>query len=172
VKQSGASIGVRSTPGKGTTFDIFFPRQAGEAASPLLPATDAEGGNETILVVEDDPSVRAATVRALEVRGYRVLVASGADEALNLANAEPGRVHVLLTDVVMPGRGGPEVARLLIGKRPDMRVLYMSGYGHDAIGHHGVLDAGTNIIGKPFTPDALRARVREVLTTAPSHPKA
>ncbi len=172
VKQSGAHIGVRSTPGKGTAFDIFFPRQDGEPVSPVLPPTRVEGGDETVLVVEDDPSVRAATVRALEAGGYRVLVASGADEALELAGAEPGRVHVLLTDVVMPGRGGPEVARLLIEKRPDIRVLYMSGYGHDAIGHRGVLDAGTNIIGKPFTPDALRARVKEVIGTTTPPPKA
>jgi PAS domain S-box-containing protein len=172
VKQSGAYTRVRSTPGKGTTFDIFFPRQDGEPASLVLPMMRAEGGDETVLVVEDDPSVRAATTRALETGRYRVLAASSADEALDLADAEPGRVHLLLTDVVMPGRGGPEVARLLVKKRPDMRVLYMSGYGHDAMGPSGVLDRGTNFIGKPFTPDALRARVKEALASVPAHPKS
>jgi PAS domain S-box-containing protein len=172
VKQSGACIGVRSTPGKGTTYDIFFPRQDGEPASLVLPSTQAEGGDETVLVVEDDPSVRAATVRALEAGGYRVLAASSAGEALDLADAQPGRVHVLLTDVVMPGRGGPEIARLLVEKRPDMGVLYMSGYSHDALGVSGVLGRGTNFIGKPFAADALRTRVREVLASVPVHPKS
>ena len=164
VKQSHAHIGVRSGPGQGSTFEIFFPRQDGEAPSPEGDLEEAEGGSETILVVEDDASVRAAVVQALRAGGYQVLVASGADEALALAALEPGPVHLLLSDLVMPGRGGREIARLVVAKRPDVRVLYMSGFSQEEIGRNGVLDEGIYFIAKPFTPGTLRKMVREVLT--------
>jgi signal transduction histidine kinase/ActR/RegA family two-component response regulator len=167
VMQSGAHMGVRSVPGQGTTFEILFPRQAAEHAAPVQDLARVEGGSETILVVEDDPSVRGAMVQALRSGGYHVLTATGLDEAVALAGSEPGRVHLLLTDVVMPGHGGPEVARRVVERSPGMRVLYVSGYTQDAISRHGVLAEGIDLVPKPFTADALRARVREVLDRAP-----
>jgi DNA-binding response OmpR family regulator len=160
-------MAVRSSVGKGTAFEIFFPRQTGEVAPAVEQVGRVDGGSETILVVEDDPSVRGAMVQALRSGGYRVLTASGIDEAMALAGSESGRVHLLLTDVVMPGHGGPEVARRLVEKCPGTRVLFMSGYSQDAISRHGVLDEGIDFVPKPFTADALRARVREVLDRKP-----
>jgi signal transduction histidine kinase/ActR/RegA family two-component response regulator len=166
VMQSGAHMGVRSTPGDGTAFEIFFPRQAGHQAAPVEGVAQVGGGSETILVVEDDPGVRGAMVQALRSGGYHVFTATGLEEAVALAGS-PGRVHLLLTDVVMPGHGGPEVARQVVERSPGIRVLYVSGYSQDAISRQGVLDDGIDFVPKPFTADALRARVREVLDRAP-----
>ncbi len=107
--------------------------------------------------------MRSAVVQSLRAGGYRVLSAASAEEALAVAGAESGRIALLLTDVVMPGRGGPEVARLVAAERPGIRVLFMSGHPDDALGNRGVLAPGVDLIAKPFSPDALRARIRSVL---------
>jgi PAS domain S-box-containing protein len=164
VKQSGGFMGVSSTPGKGTTFEIFFPRHdLAEDGFPRSAGSDAQPGSETVLVVEDDPGVRALVVRALREAGYRVLPASGGDEAEFIARELDGPLDLLLTDVVMPGRTGPEVARAITAIRPGVPVLFVSGYTHDAIGRKGELPEGTDLLQKPFTPEALLARVRSVL---------
>ncbi len=163
VRQSGGYVGVRSAPGQGSTFQIFLPRQAGPVEGPAAAGSGEERGDETLLVVEDDASVRSAVVQALRAGGYRVLSAASAEEALALARTESGRIDLLLTDVVMPGHGGPEVARLVTATRPGIRVLFMSGHPDDALGNHGVLAPGVDLLAKPFSPAALRARVRSVL---------
>jgi signal transduction histidine kinase/ActR/RegA family two-component response regulator len=163
VRQSGGHVGVRSAPGKGATFQIFFPRQDGACVTPTPTPSSTGRGDETVLVVEDDAGVRAAVVQALRAGGYRVLPAATAEEALALARGDGGRIDLLLTDVVMPGRGGPEVARLVAAERPGIRVLFMSGYPDDALGNHGVISPGVDLVPKPFSPETLRARVRSVL---------
>jgi len=164
VKQSGAFMGVQSTPGRGTTFEIFFPRHdAEDDAAPRGTGAVAVAGSETILVVEDDPGVRALVVRTLREGGYRVLPASGGDEAEFIARELEGPLDLLLTDVIMPGRTGPEVARAIHAIRPGVPVLFVSGYTHDAIGRKGELPEGTELLQKPFTPEVLLARVRSVL---------
>jgi CheY-like chemotaxis protein len=116
-----------------------------------------------VLVVEDEPVVRDLAAKILRQRGYTVLAAEGGPAALQLAKDHPGTIHLLLTDVVMPEMGGPEVAQRLRAARPGTRVLYMSGYTDDAILKHGALDASTPFLQKPFTPWGLAARVRDVL---------
>ncbi|HTT70250.1 MAG TPA: PAS domain S-box protein [Anaeromyxobacteraceae bacterium] len=163
VKQSGASIAVRSLPDQGTTFEIYFPRATGAAPSaPPLPEHHT-AGHETVLVVEDEPKVREVAVRMLRAGGYRVLEAGGLAEASALARLEVGPLHLLITDIVMPGHGGPEVARHLRALKPEMRLLYTSGYSRDAISRRGVLEEGIAFLPKPFTAEELLSRVREVL---------
>ena len=168
VKQSDGFISVESEPGRGTTFRVFFPRTAckGAEARPLAPATGRRGA-ETILVVEDDKQVRNVTVRALQAAGYQVLVASNGREALELAGGAPGQIHLLLTDIVMPGMDGSEVAKALGELHRGIRVLYVSGYSEDAIAQRGVLDAGVELLQKPFTPASLLARVRATIDQSP-----
>jgi signal transduction histidine kinase/CheY-like chemotaxis protein len=170
VKQSGAFMDVRSTPGEGSAFAILFPRQAAEAARAAAGEKGGTGGVEAILVVEDDPAVRKAMGQALRAGGYRVRTATGAREAVEVATAEPGGIHLLLTDVIMPGDGGREVARRVLAACPDVRVLYVSGYTDDAISRKGVLEEGSEFLSKPFTPEILRARVREILDPPPAPP--
>jgi signal transduction histidine kinase/ActR/RegA family two-component response regulator len=170
VKQSGAFMDVRSTPGEGSAFAILFPRQAAEAARAAAGEKGGTGGVEAILVVEDDPAVRKAMVQALRAGGYRVRTATGAREAVEVATAEPGGIHLLLTDVIMPGDGGREVARRVLAACPDVRVLYVSGYTDDAISRKGVLEEGSEFLSKPFTSEILRARVREILDRVPATP--
>ncbi len=160
AKQSGAFLRVRSEPGAGSSFEIYFPRQqvAGPSAPPVRSA--AANGTETILVVEDEAGVRSVAVAALRAAGHRVLAAASAEEVAALLPAQGDGVQLLLTDVVMPGRSGVEVARIVQERCPSVRVLYMSGYAGEALREVG---DGVNIIAKPFTPSGLRARVREVL---------
>ena len=163
IKQSNGEIAVSSTPGEGTTFTMHFPQATGSiTASAPAPALKA-GGSETVLLVEDEPSVRALAAEVLERHGYRVVTAENGDRALELADARDGPIHLLLTDVVMPHMSGRELAEKLLTSRPDTKVLFMSGYTDDAIVQHGVLEAGTEFLQKPFTRDALTVRVREVL---------
>jgi two-component system, cell cycle sensor histidine kinase and response regulator CckA len=165
VKQSGGNIWVYSEPDRGTTFKVYLPAAAG-AAEPLPARPDvpgARGGAETILLAEDDPSVRGILCEALQVRGYRVLEAASAEEALELARTHDGPIHLLVTDVVMPRIGGRELARTLEPMRPGIQVLYISGYTSNAIVHQGMLDPGIHFLQKPFTPDALGKKVREML---------
>jgi CheY-like chemotaxis protein len=170
VKQSGGFIWVYSEPSQGTTFKIYLPRvDAPMEPSPVPPAPTASlHGSETILVVEDQEEVRKLTRRMLEARGYHVLVAASGDEALGVgaeleALPHAQRIDLLLTDVVMPGRSGREVALLLAPAHPKMKVLYMSGYTDESIVHHGVLESGIALLEKPFSAEGLARKVREVL---------
>ena len=164
VTQSGGRVLVDSEHGRGTTFEIRFPRttQAAPAASTRAAPPTARG-TETILVVEDDPRVRAATVRALRAAGHRVLVASDGPEALAVAEQNDPPLHLVVTDVVMPGMSGRAVVDALRRRQPGLRALFVSGYPQDVIASRGVLDGGIEFLAKPFTASSLAARVRAVL---------
>jgi CheY-like chemotaxis protein len=169
VHQSGGTIDVYSEPGRGTTFKVYLPRFAGDAAvrRPISgdhPALRAEF--ETVLVVEDEAAIRQLTKLILQKAGYTVLLAESPVEAERIAGSHPGPIHLVLTDVVMPGMRGPELAERLLHLRPEVRVLYMSGYTDDAIAHHGFLDSGTEFLQKPFTPNTLLGKVRDVLSSS------
>jgi PAS domain S-box-containing protein len=170
VKQSDGYIWVYSEPGRGTTFKIYLPRveDAAVPARATPESTRSLRGSETILVVEDQAEVRTLTRKVLEGRGYRVLLAAGGAEALGIATAHTGLIHLLLTDVVMPNMSGGEVARLLNQSRPETKVLYLSGHADESIVHHGVLDPGVAFLQKPFTAETLARKVREVLDTPDS----
>jgi two-component system cell cycle sensor histidine kinase/response regulator CckA len=165
VKQSAGYIWVYSEPGQGTAFKIYLPRVR-ETPAPARrgPAPVARlSGSETVLLVEDDEMVRGLMSRTLTNRGYTVLVASNGAEALPQAESHRGALHLLVTDVVMPGMSGREVAQRVVALRPEVKVLYLSGYTDDAIVRHGMLEPGIAFLQKPFTPDALARKVREVL---------
>ena len=166
VKQCDGSIEVASEPGNGTEFRVNFPRVAHTAAAPLESQAGADGssGSETVLLAEDDPSVRALARLSLRRCGYTVLEAGNAAEAVAIADDYTNPIHLLLSDVIMPNSaGGSSLIDRLRHRRPDLRVLYMSGYTDDAILQHGVLDEGTAFLQKPFTPQALTQKVRGVL---------
>ena len=165
VKQSGGYVGVYSEPGRGATFKVYLPRVAelAEAKSPVASTKLEAGGSETVLIAEDDQSVREIVATVLAQQGYRVLQAPEGRTALEMARAQPGEIHLLVTDLVMPGMTGRELAEALIAARPGVRVLYMSGYTDDAVVRHGVLTAGVPFLQKPFTARALASKVREVL---------
>jgi PAS domain S-box-containing protein len=165
VKQSGGSIWVYSEVGAGTAFKVYLPRLDGvtEPAVQRARPARAEGGSETILLVEDEEELREVARETLEVFGYVVLEAGNGADALRMAERHPGPIHLLLTDVVMPAMNGAELVRRLMPTRPEMAVLFVSGYTDDAIVHHGVLEPGTAFLEKPFSPDQLVRRVREVL---------
>ena len=165
VKQSGGAIRVDSTEGEGTTFTIYFPRTARPAATVHASALDGElpGGTETILVVEDNGAVRELTKQILTVCGYRVLAVSDPESGLDLAAEHPGTIHLLLTDVVLPGMRGTELSTRVLDKRPETRVLYMSGYPFEALNDKGTLDPDIELVQKPFTPSELARHVRSVL---------
>jgi len=164
VRQSGGHIAVESAPGAGTTFRMYLPRVDAPLAAATAPQrAAAAAGSGTILLVEDERLVRVLARKVLEQAGYRVLAAEGGAQALELARGHSGVIDLLLTDVVMPEMSGREVVRRLLQERPAVRVLYMSGYSDEAVAQHGVLDAGTSFIAKPFTPTTLATKVREVL---------
>jgi PAS domain S-box-containing protein len=165
VKQSGGHIWVYSEPGQGTTFKIYLPRVE-EAVEPLRPSvapTERLQGSETILVVEDDQGVRMLARDVLEMDGYTVLEASHGEEALRVCEEHQGPIHLMVTDMVMPGMNGRQLAERLAPLRPEMKVLYVSGYTDNAILRHGVLEPGMAFLQKPITPGALARKVREVL---------
>jgi two-component system cell cycle sensor histidine kinase/response regulator CckA len=174
VKQSGGHITVYSEPGQGSTFKIYLPRVARGSGEPapaaFASAAPARGGSETILLVEDDALVSSLARDELEERGYAVLAAGSAEEGLGLSASIRGKIHLLLTDIVLPGMNGKELYGRARALQPDLRVLYVSGYTVDAIVHKGVLEKGTAFLAKPFTPDALCAKVREVLDAPPAPP--
>ncbi len=167
VKQSGGYITVNSEPNKGTTFKVYLPRvsAAGEALAPQPPiaVSDTQQGQETILLVEDESTVRELTQQYLQAQGYTVFEAADPNIAMQISNAHSGPIHLLLTDVIMPVMNGHELAQRITESRSETRVLYMSGYTENAIGHNGTLDPGINLLQKPFTLPTLRARVRQTL---------
>lgn len=166
IKQSGGHISVDSEPGQGTTFEVVLPR-AGRgvttAAEPRTEALPSPRGSERILLVEDDPQVRKVTSMVLRHAGYVVLEAASGPAALTAAELSEERIDLLLTDVVMPGMTGRQVADALLARMPHLRVLYVSGYTEDAIVHHGVLDDGIAFLPKPASPRVLLEKVRGVL---------
>jgi two-component system, cell cycle sensor histidine kinase and response regulator CckA len=163
VQQSDGGLYVYSEPGRGTTFTIYLPRvDEGLTSVPAIDPHDG-AGTETLLVVEDEAALRTLARRILESAGYTVIEASSGNEALAVLAEHEGPVHLMLTDVVMPGMSGPELARRVFALWPDMKVLYASGYTDDAIFRHGVLDAGSRFISKPFAPGELCRKIREII---------
>jgi len=172
VKQSGGYIWVYSEAGKGTTFKIYLPRVAetvDSAAAVAAPAESAsdEQENETILLVEDEANLRYLARQFLEKQGYHVIEAADGAVAIQIAVAHPAVIHLLLTDVIMPGMNGRELAQRITEIRPNIKVLYMSGYTENVIGRNGTLDAGVRLLQKPFTLRDLKSKVREVLDSTP-----
>jgi two-component system, cell cycle sensor histidine kinase and response regulator CckA len=167
VKQSGGNVWVYSELGRGTTFKIYLPsvEAATEGSEPGAAAPEAVRGTETVLLVEDEEELRTLGREVLQGYGYTVLLAHDAPDALVIAERYLGPIQLMVTDVVMPKMSGRDLARALAPSRPEMKVLYASGYTDSAIVRHGVLDAGIDFIQKPFTPDALGRKVREVLDT-------
>jgi CheY-like chemotaxis protein len=166
VKQSGGNIWVYSEEGKGTTFKIYLPREEEPLSEmrvkPFL-KEELTGGNETILVVEDDEEVRKLAVHILKKRGYKVLEATEGVEAISIGKKYKDPIHLLVTDVVMPKMNGQAVAEELSGVHPETKVLYMSGYTDNTIAHFGVLEEGVEYIQKPFAVDNLVRQVRVIL---------
>ena len=168
INQSGGHILVYSEPGQGTTFKIYLPRVDApkRAARRPLASGDVRRGEETLLVVEDEEDVRGLARDVLVESGYTVLVAATAEDAVRICEEHESPISLLLSDVVMPKVSGPQLAQRLVDLRPELHVLYMSGYTDDAIVHHGVLEPGTAFIEKPFTPEDLCGKVRDVLDSA------
>ncbi len=165
IRQSGGNILCASQPGQGTTFTVYLPRinETQEQASPVRQPLEAARGSETILLVEDNEVVRQVTTQVLRSRGYTVLEAAGGQEALALSEQYPGPIHLLLTDVIMPGMNGLEVAERWMARRPATRVLFMSGYPEDLMGRPDQLWEKVFFLQKPFTPELLARKVREAL---------
>jgi two-component system cell cycle sensor histidine kinase/response regulator CckA len=168
VKQSGGSIWVYSEVGHGTTFKVYLPRteEAAAAMPSTAPALATMRGTETILLVEDDRQVRDLARAILAACGYHLVIPDDPRSVAAMAEQHAMTIQLLLTDVIMPGVNGRELAQQLAGFNPRIKVLYMSGYTDNAIVHHGVLDAGNYFLQKPFTPSGLAGKVREVLDSA------
>jgi PAS domain S-box-containing protein len=165
VKQTGGDIWIYSEPGRGSTFKVYLPRveEAAETVAPAQPDGRAACGSETILLVEDEEGVRKLARSVLEAKGYRVLEAGHGEEALKVAQAYQASIDLLLADMVMPQMSGSKLAHRLIALRPSIRVIFMSGYSDKAALQQEVLGPGTPFLQKPFTPDSLARKVREVL---------
>ena len=165
VKQSGGDVWIYSEPGKGTTFKVYFPRVSNEEEDILERDGEQEvkGGNETVLIVEDDAALRALSARILEGSGYTVLLARNGVEALAIAAGHTGPIDLVATDVVMPKMNGRPLVEKLLETREEMGVLFMSGYTDDEVMRRGVIDGGTAFLQKPFTPAQFARKVRNVL---------
>jgi CheY-like chemotaxis protein len=167
VKQAGGHITVETGPGAGTTFHVVLPRAAdaqpaeGPAEPPAPPAAP-----QTVLLADDEAGVRALARQVLAAAGYVVLEAADGDEALRRAEAHPGRLDLLVSDVMMPGLGGRELAERLLARDPALRVLYLSGHTEDEVVRQGVSNAEVHFLPKPFSPAALVEKVRQVLGAA------
>jgi two-component system cell cycle sensor histidine kinase/response regulator CckA len=168
VQQSGGSVEVYSEPGVGTCFKVYLPA-CGEAewtAKVEHPRVTLRG-TETILLAEDEQSVRALSAFVLREAGYTVIEASNGDDAIQKSREIAGRIDLLATDVVMPGMGGRDLAAMLTAMRPGLPVLYMSGYTDDAIVRHGILQGEVNFLQKPYTPTSLSRAIRDALDVGP-----
>jgi PAS domain S-box-containing protein len=171
VQQNDGCLEVDTEPGRGTTFRIYFPCPAGEAVGtatpehprPSPPRRDENGKDDVVLVVEDEPGVRKMLSRVLHGNGFEVLIAADGPEAIAVSEAYAGAIQLLVTDLVMPGMSGVDVAKRIAGERPGIRTLYISGYSDEALGSRGVFMADTALLQKPFDPSTLLRRVREVL---------
>ena len=168
VRQNNGFITVASEPDRGTTFEVYLPRYSGEVpeeAAKTVATEEMGPGRETILLVEDEPSILKLASKVLDGAGYTVLAAASPDEAMAIAARHPGEIHLVLTDVVMPGMSGQDLARALLALRPTLKRMFMSGYPADVMNQDGFLPEGVSFIQKPFVVADLRARVREVLGT-------
>jgi CheY-like chemotaxis protein len=166
VQQHGGQVAVESAPGRGSTFRVYLPRSDGVPAAAPKARAPVRGGSETVLIAEDEDAVRAVVVRSLQRFGYRVIAARDGHSCLALADAEPGNIDVLLTDVVMPDMNGRQLHERLAARRPGLRVLFMSGYAGDVVTERGVQEANAAFLQKPFTADALGDAVQRVLAGA------
>ena len=169
VRQAGGDVRVASEPGEGSTFSILLPETTapvalGEGATRVTPGT----GSESVLVVEDEERVRRLVLKTLERQGYAVVAASNADEAMRVLAERGARIQLLVTDVVLPGVNGLDLARAARSALPDLRVLYISGYGFQDLARYGTLGADTTLLAKPFRPPELVGAVRRVLDRPPS----
>lgn len=166
VKQSGGHVWVYSEPGKGTVFRIYFPRtRAAVTQTDLRAVIDSFEGNETVLLVEDDPQVRAAATLMLSRSGYQALECQNGGEALLVCEQHEAKIDLLVADVVMPKLNGPQLVKRLLEIRPGMKALCMSGYTDDVISRHGMLESGVAFIQKPLTPKTFLTKVRHVLNS-------
>ncbi len=174
VKQSGGYIEVQSEPGRGTVFTLYLPHFQGTPADEAAPASRrrAAGGSETILLVEDERLVRNLCLEVLTKAGYAVLEAQNGEEALRLARENKRALDLIVTDVVMPGMSGRELAKRATASHPRAKVLYLSGYMDDAVLRHGVMEEGVDLLQKPFTPDQLLQKIRGILDGSPQKPHA
>jgi CheY-like chemotaxis protein len=168
VTQSGGFIEVDTEPGKGTTFRIYIPRTEEPAPRKQEIASSGElpGGTETVLLVEDEQILRSLCLSFLDQSGYKVFSASTGDEAIGIAKDHKGKIDLLLTDVVMPGMNGRELADRLVEFHPETKVLFTSGYTDDAIVRHGIMTDRMAFIGKPYSISSLAKKIREVLEKA------
>jgi CheY-like chemotaxis protein len=167
VRQSGGYVDVESAPGAGTTFRVYLPRSEGRTTSGVRPRVSSRSGSETVLLVEDEAAVRNLVRAVLERKGYVVLAAQDGAGALDLADKHTGDIHVLLTDLVLPGMNGHDLAARVSARRPRIKVLFMSGYAADVSTDLGT-EGGPAFLSKPFNERTLTAKLREVLDTTPA----
>jgi CheY-like chemotaxis protein len=173
VQQSGGFIDVSSEPGVGTVFKIYLPALAGEPIAQASSQTPELAGTETVLLVEDEAAVRTAAARSLESRGFDVLSAADAEEALRMLGERAGRVDILVTDVVLPKMDGRSLVAVVGNRYPNVKVLYTSGYASDDVDRYGVSPAEDEFLAKPYTPRGLVRKLRQILDAkrgAPARP--